>query len=88
MSMDRYGVNYVGGGWDLAVVFDATMWHYASAHCRDNWIATFPDSLVGFQRAHALSARLNLCEEWAWNVAAHNEDKYLPFIRDGELLVR
>lgn len=40
--------NYVGGGWDLYVVYDANVSPgYASAHVQGNWVASFPDNAEG-----------------------------------------
>lgn len=46
--------NYVGGGWDLYVVYDASVSPgYASAHVQDNWVAAFRDDMEGRKAAEA-----------------------------------
>ena len=49
--LPRYGVQSVGGGWDLWVVFDRTKGHYASVHSTENWIARFRDNMEGYESA-------------------------------------
>ena len=58
-KLPRYGVQSVGGGWDLFVVFDRTKGHYASAHSTENWVARFRDDMEGHDAAVKKAAELN-----------------------------
>jgi hypothetical protein len=59
IQLDRYGVQSVGGGWDLWVVFDRTKGHYPSAHSTYNWVASFRDDEEGRLAAIAKAQQLN-----------------------------
>ena len=58
-ELPRYGVQGVGGGYDLYVVFDRTKGWCASAHSTVNWVATFRDDMEGYQAANAKADELN-----------------------------
>ena len=61
-NLPRYGVQSVGGGWDLWVVFDRTKGHYASAHSTANWVARFRDDMEGHAAAVKKAEELNARE--------------------------
>jgi hypothetical protein len=61
-DLPRYGVQSVGGGWDLWVVFDRTKGHYASAHSTENWVSRYPDNTLGYEMAKAEAERMNAKE--------------------------
>ena len=62
-TLPRYGVQSVGGGWDLFVVFDRTKGHYASAHSTTNWVARFRDNMEGYEAAKKKAEELNANED-------------------------
>ncbi len=56
--MIRFG--YVGGGYDLYVVYDAAKPpYYASVHARGNWLKRFKDDAEGHELAKAEAEKLN-----------------------------
>jgi len=58
-SSVRFRVQYVGGGHDLFVVFDANMGSHASVHSTHNWVARFRDNIEGLGKAETEADRLN-----------------------------
>lgn len=62
-KLPRYGVQSVGGGWDLFVVFDRTKGHYASTHSTENWVARFHDNTEGYEAAQKKAKELNASED-------------------------
>ena len=57
--MTHYQVQYVGGGWDRWVVFDATKGSVASCHSRHNWVTSFPDNVEAYHFAMKRAEELN-----------------------------
>lgn len=63
----RYRIQYVGGGWDLWVVFDSTNGSVASAHSTANWVARFRDDRDGLEAAKKRADALNDAPKEALN---------------------
>jgi hypothetical protein len=57
--MNQYQLQYVGGGWDLWVIYDINRGSYASAHSRHNWVASFPDTVEAYHAATKKCKELN-----------------------------
>lgn len=58
-DLPRYGFGYVGGGYDLYVVYDRSDYELCSPHIHTNWVARFRDDMNGHDAAKKKAKELN-----------------------------